>query len=94
VLEPSVYTGLRARRDVSAPNGVRFLNTYEIYSDSKQPADDLRYVKGELDSVLLWGATSKQLRSFAVYLFGKGDLAVADKPLRHDPRVTLFSSLA
>lgn len=91
-MEPPVHIGLVARRDHNAPNGVRFTRTYEIFSDAPRPQDTLQYKDGKLDVALLWGASAKQLRSFAAYLFGKGDLLVADKPLRHEPTLILFSS--
>lgn len=91
-MEPSVHIGLVAQRDQNAPNGVRFVRTYEIYSDAPAPKDTLRYKGGVLDAAILWGTSIKQLRSFATYLFGRGDLLVADKPLQHDATLMLFSS--
>lgn len=91
-MEPPVHIGLVARRDQNAPNGVRFARTYEIYSEAPAPKETLQYKNGTLEAALLWGTSVKQLRSFAIYLFGRGDLQVAEKPLRHDPTLLLFSS--
>lgn len=92
MLQPETYVGLVAHRDAAAPSGVRFGIVYDIYSDAGAPADKMTYRFGELDKALLWGTNLKQLKNFAAYLFGKGDLLVAAQPLRHDPRVALFSA--
>jgi len=92
--EPLALHALRAVRAPHQKTGVTFTSQFEVLLDGPKPSDVLTYAHNRLTSALLWGESPKQLRTFALYLFGPQELQVAPKPLRHDPRLLLFSNPA
>jgi hypothetical protein len=57
------------------------------------PQDKLIYDRhGHLTEAMLWGKDLGKLKTLAKSLFGRDTLQVVAKPMRHDPRIVLFSN--